>query len=195
MTIEMCLSYASNYNYAGVEYGRECWYGNTLDPGATKAATNTPCSFLCPGNSLEYCGAGNYLILYGLKGSVSVPTTTTSTIASTTTSSAPASTTTGVVASYGGYTYYGCASEATGVRLLPNLYASDSMTVELCLQTASAAGATYAGIEYGRECWYGSVFGATPVVLNPAAVCNMVCPGNTLEYCGAGNLLTLYQIT
>jgi hypothetical protein len=34
--------------------------GNTINPGGGPAPT-TDCSFLCPGNSLEYCGAGSRL--------------------------------------------------------------------------------------------------------------------------------------
>jgi hypothetical protein len=47
MTVEECLAYAAAYNYAGIEYGRECWYGNSLDSGAIEASTDAPCSFLC----------------------------------------------------------------------------------------------------------------------------------------------------
>lgn len=65
MTIEKCLSDCYNYAYAGVEYGRECWCGNTLNtaPGF-KNTTDSDCSFTCPGNSTEFCGAGNRLNLY-----------------------------------------------------------------------------------------------------------------------------------
>ena len=58
------------YAYAGVEYGRECWCGNTLNvagnSGSTpsKNVTDSQCSFTCPGNSTEYCGAGSKLNLY-----------------------------------------------------------------------------------------------------------------------------------
>lgn len=73
MTIDMCLGACYDNNYAGVEYGRECWCGNTLTlggEGETKAAANvtgTECSFTCPGNSTEYCGAGVRMSLYILK--------------------------------------------------------------------------------------------------------------------------------
>lgn len=62
------------YQYAGVEYGRECWCGNSLnwagDSGATpgKNLTETTagaqCNFICPGNSSEYCGSGSKLSLF-----------------------------------------------------------------------------------------------------------------------------------
>ncbi|KAH8653201.1 WSC domain-containing protein [Tricladium varicosporioides] len=65
MTIELCLSTCYNYQYAGVEYGRECWCGNSLNLATDVSnRTDSECSFLCPGNSTEYCGAGGRLSLY-----------------------------------------------------------------------------------------------------------------------------------
>jgi hypothetical protein len=65
MTIEKCLSGCWMYQYAGVEYGRECWCGNTLNTGgANLNVSDSGCSFTCPGNSSEYCGAGTHLNLY-----------------------------------------------------------------------------------------------------------------------------------
>jgi WSC domain len=58
------------YQYAGVEYGRECWCGNSLNfngnPGATPGqnVSDSQCNFECPGNSSEFCGAGVRLNLY-----------------------------------------------------------------------------------------------------------------------------------
>lgn len=88
MTIDRCLQKCSDastddlkYNYAGVEYGRECWCGDKLrldggqdaeTPG--KNVTNTECDFLCPGNSTQYCGAGVRLSLYVLKDLVKAQT-------------------------------------------------------------------------------------------------------------------------
>ncbi|RDW59493.1 WSC-domain-containing protein [Coleophoma cylindrospora] len=67
MTVSRCLSNCWNYAFAGIEYGRECWCGNTLASTSTNV-TDSPkggqCSFTCPGNSTEYCGAGNRLTLY-----------------------------------------------------------------------------------------------------------------------------------
>lgn len=70
MTIELCLSTCYDYKYAGVEYGRECWCGNTLNlvgnEGASPASnvTDESCGFLCPGNATEYCGAGGRMSLF-----------------------------------------------------------------------------------------------------------------------------------
>ncbi|KAK3079653.1 hypothetical protein LTS18_004221 [Coniosporium uncinatum] len=64
MTLEKCAAKANNaVAYFGVEYGRECWYGNYLDVTSNKTS-QSDCSFQCPGNSSEACGAGNRLQLY-----------------------------------------------------------------------------------------------------------------------------------
>ncbi|KAF4813178.1 WSC domain-containing protein 2 [Colletotrichum siamense] len=73
MTINKCLSACSDKLYAGVEYGRECWCGNSLNYGGSGGTTmaanvsSSDCSFKCPGNSTQFCGAGVRLNLYILR--------------------------------------------------------------------------------------------------------------------------------
>lgn len=43
-----------------------------------------------------------------------------------------------------------------------------------------------------RECYCGATLG-TGSVVQSATDCNMLCTGNSTEYCGAGNRLNLYQ--
>jgi len=66
MTLEQCASNCSGFKYWGVEYGGECYCGNSFGAGSI-AATENDCNFLCPGDNLEYCGAGNRLSVYVLK--------------------------------------------------------------------------------------------------------------------------------
>ncbi|KAG4411385.1 hypothetical protein IFR04_015473 [Cadophora malorum] len=65
MTLEMCQAFCAAGNFAlfGVEYGRECYCANVFSAGSV-AANDTECSFTCPGNIYEYCGAGNRLSVY-----------------------------------------------------------------------------------------------------------------------------------
>lgn len=65
------------------------------------------------------------------------------------------------------------------------------MTLESC--AAFCSGYTYFGVEYARECYCGNSFGAGSVVA-PATDCNFPCAGNSTEYCGAGNRLSVYAI-
>ncbi|TQV95128.1 Pyrrolo-quinoline quinone [Cordyceps javanica] len=63
MTLESCATFCKDYTYFGVEYGRECYCGNKLNDGSVQAK-QADCSFTCPGDGSEYCGAGNRLELY-----------------------------------------------------------------------------------------------------------------------------------
>jgi hypothetical protein len=67
MTLEMCFGdcAGAGYKYWGVEYAGECYCaGSVAAPGG-----NADCSFTCPRNPLEFCGAGNRLSTYVYTGS------------------------------------------------------------------------------------------------------------------------------
>lgn len=179
MTLETCASNCSGFLYWGVEYGGECYCGNSLSSGSVLAAT-TDCSFTCPGNKVEYCGAGNRLQMYKLTAAGT----------STVLSSATPTPTIGIVPSAGPYNYYGCYSEATSTRALgAATYNSDQQTVEKC--AAACSPYLYAGLEYGRECYCANSF-ASGSVPKPDSDCSMPCAANSTEYCGAGNRLSVY---
>lgn len=63
MTVEECATFCVGYTYFGTEYGTECYCGNSF-ANPTSAAAESDCSFLCPGNLNEFCGAGNRLTMY-----------------------------------------------------------------------------------------------------------------------------------
>lgn len=96
-------------------------------------------------------------------------------------------------------------SEGTTGRCLPNPVAvTGGMTVGLCVQACKTAGYSMAGIEYASECCRYSrgsrlvfcanrMIGCGNAISNGALVapggiseCNMLCNGNSSEYCGAG---------
>ncbi|KAK4225612.1 WSC domain-containing protein [Podospora fimiseda] len=66
MTLEVCAERAESRGekYFGVEYGRECWTGNTLSSTSTALWDYTECNFPCGGNAGQACGAGSKLSLY-----------------------------------------------------------------------------------------------------------------------------------
>ncbi|KAH7003124.1 WSC domain-containing protein, partial [Fusarium venenatum] len=68
MTVDTCLDKCGNYKYAGVENGRDCYCGNTVNwqglIGQGKNVTMTDCNINCPGNSLAYCGGLAKMNLY-----------------------------------------------------------------------------------------------------------------------------------
>lgn len=69
------------------------------------------------------------------------------------------------------------------------------MTVAKCTAACKAADAAniLAGVEYGGECYCGKKIsnGAQPA---PASKCNMLCNGNTTEYCGGPGALNVYNL-
>ncbi|KAJ9148434.1 WSC domain-containing protein [Pleurostoma richardsiae] len=171
MTLEACAAFCSSYRYFGAEYASECYCGDTL-ASSSAAAPLADCSMPCSGNPFEYCGAGNRLELY-LNNATVVPSGPTQ------------------PAAVAGYAWYGCRTEGTAGRALSAAsYAADDVTLESC--AAFCADYTYFGAEYGRECYCGDSFAAGSVAA-PDGDCSMTCAGDSKEYCGAGDRLSVYE--
>ncbi|KAF7949536.1 uncharacterized protein EAE97_003045 [Botrytis byssoidea] len=86
----------------------------------------------------------------------------------------------------------GCYTDnVSGRGLTTPVSVSGAMTNEGCQASCSAAGFSYAGTEYGGECWCGNsiINGNGPA----ADGCNMACKGNNAEMCGGPNRLTAFQ--
>lgn len=66
MTIEKCIAFcgAGNFGFAGLEYSRECYCGNTLDHGASLEAFSTQCYMPCAGDVGSTCGGPNAISLW-----------------------------------------------------------------------------------------------------------------------------------
>ncbi|KAI9735773.1 MAG: hypothetical protein M1818_006382 [Claussenomyces sp. TS43310] len=219
MTNELCQSTCHSLGYvlAGTEYSGECYCGNTLQNGGGPAADgDAECDMTCNGNAQEICGGPARLTLFEFvssdTSSTSPSAVSTSSSASTTAvldstssssqtpttvissgvSAAPSQTAPALKTTIGAYEYYGCQTEATNMRALSSAStANDSMTLENCAEFC--AGYTYWGVEYGRECYCGNAFNAGSIVAN-ATDCSFLCPGNSLEYCGAGDRLSTYNL-
>ncbi|KAK0718950.1 WSC domain-containing protein [Apiosordaria backusii] len=127
MTVESCAAFCFRHKYFALEYGRECYCGNSY---SAEPVSNAQCSFPCAGNPAQKCGAGNRVDLY--TNGLYVPR-------------APATLDT---------PYLGCFVDE-GPRVLPdNLLGADDMAAEKC--AAHCANYSYFGVEYGRECWCGN---------------------------------------
>jgi hypothetical protein len=57
---ETCTAFCSAYAYAGMEYGNECYCGDSLLGGST-AVNSSECNMMCAGNGAEFCG-GSWLL-------------------------------------------------------------------------------------------------------------------------------------
>ena len=150
MTLEFCAGQMQAYQYFGVEYGQECYGGSTLGAGSVSAPASD-CSFPCPGNANELCGAGGRLQLY--QKNSSLPTSSSGVLPTMTSTAVSTPTGPATVQSITGWSYVGCYTEGTSDRALNGLenpVSSNKNTVEVC--GAACAGFTYFGVEYGSEC-------------------------------------------
>lgn len=193
--IQDCFSHTKNFKYAGTQYHRECWCGNTLP--ALKVG-DEDCNFDCTGNGTQICGGngyfggGSYISLFGdserVNGTVPTGTPTIPVVLPPSSTTAPPTPTINPGNDIFGYA--GCYAEPTsGGRALSTLWGTDDLTVNACL--ARCPTANYIAVEYGRECWCGTTIRAE-ATLKDDKECSMLCKGNAGEYCGAGGKFNLY---
>ncbi|KAJ0164323.1 WSC domain-containing protein [Colletotrichum tanaceti] len=66
MTVDVCATFCSEggWQLMGVEYGRECFCGNSTTAAGSMPAPLKDCNMVCKGNKFQYCGAGSRLDLY-----------------------------------------------------------------------------------------------------------------------------------
>jgi hypothetical protein len=165
----LCYSLADKYD-------KDC--GNALAASAATAAAGD-CDMACTGNATEQCGGPNRLNLFH-NDSIVAPT------------SGPATN-----AGPPGWGFIGCYTDSVTARTLTANGASagggGALTVALCTQACQAEGYILAGVEYSGECYCGNSAsnggGPAPDGLTG---CNMVCNGNSSEYCGGPNRLDVY---
>ncbi|KAH8667438.1 WSC domain-containing protein, partial [Tricladium varicosporioides] len=183
MTVEKCALACTGFTWFGVEYGRECFCGNSISAGSIPAPT-TDCNFQCPGNSAQNCGAGRRLNMYSVGGAVTPGSPGTPTPPPPPPPPPPPSTS--------GFSSLGCYTEGLhGRTLVGKNFASDAMTVEMCALTC--AGFKYFGVEYYRECYCGNSLldGSTAA---PETECTHKCMGDNSQLCGGDWRMNLYSL-
>lgn len=91
--------------------------------------------------------------------------------------------------------YTGCGKDNLNDRTFPGTRLStDDMTVEKCVDHCSAGGFSYAGLEYGRECYCGNTLKEANAPKDGImGACTMKCSGNDKQFCGAGAALSIYH--
>lgn len=139
MTVDACAAFAqrgnsgAGYKYFGVEYGSECYVGNTLMPsGKILTETSDPpsssCNMKCSGADSQVCGAAGLLSLFHNPNY--------------TANSA-------VRSSIGSYRALGCLTDSKAGQGLRSLAAassfSDDMTEDICVTYCQTKGYRYAG--------------------------------------------------
>lgn len=129
-----------------------------------------------------------------------IATTATSTTPLTSTSSAPSPTGPITVQNSTEFNYLGCYSDSVQARALTGLANpgdGSKNSIEAC--SLGCAGYTYFGVEYSAECYCGMIINAGSSLITGTSPdltqCNMMCSGNSSEYCGGPNRLNMYQNT
>ncbi|KAL8832686.1 MAG: hypothetical protein Q9170_004784 [Blastenia crenularia] len=180
MTNDKCITgcAAQGYALAASEYTNECWCGKTIPK---TLGNETDCNYVCTGNSTQTCGGNGYFhdhsfmsLFNNGKALPPLPDIP------------PA-----VLPTYGAYNYSGCYTEGNGGRALAGKQtASDDMNVAYCANFC--AGYQYFGIEYSSECFCGTSI-SNGAALRADGDCSMTCSGNSTEFCGGPNRLTVYN--
>ncbi|KAI9445679.1 WSC domain-containing protein [Lactarius psammicola] len=90
-------------------------------------------------------------------------------------------------------TSLGCLMDDSSDRMLPLAMFKDPahMTIESCINFCYHRSYLYAGVENGEDCYCGNYL-ARSVKIGLPTECNVKCPGNSREICGAGHRLNLY---
>ncbi|KAI3396812.1 hypothetical protein diail_11641 [Diaporthe ilicicola] len=172
MTIDKCVHLCANYTFLGLEYGSQCWCGNSIQHDAFPV-DDRQCSMVCAGNAQQICGGENTLSVY-----LPPPPPPPRPINRIT------------------YSAAGCYAEpADGSRALTKSRTSThAMTPAACFNICGTSGRVYAGLEYGRECWCGNHLSNAATMVDPSR-CNMKCSGDATQMCGGERLFNLYNGT
>ncbi|KAF2467278.1 putative glyoxal oxidase precursor [Lindgomyces ingoldianus] len=177
MTNTQCIQFcaAKGFYYAGTEYSAECYCGNSFMNGGTIANVDD-CNMACNGNANEPCGGPNRLTVYN----TTIP---------------PGPVGPFINPGVNGFRTLGCYSDSVQARTLPigvqTAGGPGSMTVALCISACAAGNYLYAGLEYAQECYCSNAI-SNDGAPAPIGDCDMVCNGNSSEFCGAGNRLNVY---
>lgn len=175
-TLELCAQRArdKNYRYFGLEYGSECWLDDIINSAVTSYADDGNCKMPCSGNSSQSCGGGGALSLFN------------------NTAYAPRIPSSKSIA--GSYTYQGCYADQAESRLLTGYTTSQaSNTVDSCLETCFSKQYTWAGVEYGQECYCGNGLSNHNPTLKADSACSLPCPANAKQNCGGNEAVQLYK--
>jgi glucan endo-1,3-alpha-glucosidase len=200
----VCLNECAKrgFTIAGTEFGDECYCGSEFVGTGGVVVPDSYCSVPCAGDKSSNCGAAWYLSLYKYNSTIGsscnttppVPTTTTTTTPvptpTTTTTGAPTPTFT----TPGTWGLLGCTTDNTrGARLLTGFAQNgiQNLTPTTCQQTCADKGYSYAGVEYGTECYCSNSLPST-VKYDPS-LCTTPCTGDSSINCGGPWVVQVYQ--
>jgi hypothetical protein len=127
----------------------------------------------CTGNSTEICGGSGRLSVY----TYNQPYTPSV-----------------IPATVGSYRLKGCYTDVKATRgLSAYAFTSATLTDESCVANCQSRGYSYAGVEYGDECYCGNTLASTSLPANITDCQGRFCAGNSTEFCGAGSRMLVYS--
>lgn len=169
MTNEDCADVCEGFRYFATQYGRECYCGSHVAQGS-EPADLSDCEMTCAGDETSFCGGNDRLELYL---NPDIP------------GGAPEQ-----PLAAGDYSFLGCRRDIPGRALKGKATAMEAMTNEKCAEFCE--GFEYFGTEYGSECYCGDDLSEESAEAD-VGQCDMLCSGSVMEYCGAGDRLSVYQ--
>lgn len=181
LTVDSCQAscFKQGYKFSAVGQSGSVWNcvcGDALD--MSKATMPGACTYKCPGNATQTCGA-NYMydVYYAPEG---------------TTMDLKA------VVSQAGGEKIGCYSSNTndGLSSVQTYsYQSASMTNGDCINTCTQRNASWAMTTSGRGCSCGNDFKYGSGAIMPDSYCTVPCAGNSTQMCGDLYRSTLWNVT
>lgn len=177
-SLELCAQRAAdkNFRYFGLEYSSECYLADAVNPASVKL-DKSKCSMPCSGNQKQLCGGSMAISLfnntfYTPRIPLAIQTATGR-----------------------NFTYQGCFADQGSPRTLGAYSVSQGTnTVEACAQLCSSKGYSWAGVEYGAECYCNNA-GTGEASLKSDTECSKPCAGNAKQNCGGGMALQVYRNT
>lgn len=175
-TLELCAQRAidKNFRYFGLEYSSECYLGDTINTNS-KSLDASKCNMACSGNKQQICGGPSAISLFN------------------NTAYTPRIPLSVQVSNSVLFKYQGCFTDQGNPRTL-NAYSinQNSNSVDSCAQLCNSKGYSWAGVEYGSEC-YCSNAGTGSATLKADSECSKPCAANVRQNCGGGMALQVYR--
>jgi hypothetical protein len=161
MTQDRCIESCreNGFAYAGIQYGSQCYCGNSYGRFGQIAENN--CNTSCGGDSGRNCGGtwANSVFKTSNRPMPSAPSHATSSA-----------------------TYLGCYKD-TDLRDLNEKHWEDrQMTQDRCINSCGEDGLAYAGVQYGGHCFCGNSFGRYGKIAENN--CKTPCSGDSGQNCG-----------
>ncbi|KAJ7222415.1 hypothetical protein GGX14DRAFT_428693 [Mycena pura] len=174
MTVQNCIAFCDSkqFIFAGLEFMVNC--ANLIGTTGVKAAI-TDCNMACTGDASESCGGPGRLNVFW-SGAQPPPAPT-------------------IPKSIGKWESLGCYSDnvnGEGRALVNGMNVAGQVSLETCTTACFNAGMPFSELTSLTDCGTAIVNGGAPT---PLADCNMLCAGNSSEFCGGPNRLTVYNYT